>query len=154
MNRFRKNFVRAMVATVGVVALVSLVGTTVAGAATTSPAVSEFKYCPTQEVVHVWYGGEQHPRTYEPCGDLAAQFDHLFYRGQMLTTEMDGFRRLDVMEVQLRLRDLNYSPLAVDGQYGSQTAGAVSRYQRNHGLIVDGKVGLQTWKSLFGLGSD
>jgi hypothetical protein len=154
MNRFRKNFVRALVATVGVVTLVSLVGTAVAAAATTSPAVSSFKYCPTAEVVRVWYGAAQHPSTVEPCGDLAAEFDHLFYRGDMLTTAMDGFKRLDVMEVQLRLHDFNYSPVVVDGQYGAQTAGAVTRYQRNHGLVADGKVGRQTWVSLFGLGSD
>lgn len=40
----------------------------------------------------------------------------------------------------------------IDGKYGTQTANTVTRYQRNHHLKVNGKVGLTTWKKLFGLG--
>lgn len=40
-----------------------------------------------------------------------------------------------------------------DGYYGTrQTEPAVTRFLRNHGLVVDGKVGPQTWEALFGLG--
>src|SRR5271165_938630 len=38
--------------------------------------------------------------------------------------------------------------LAVDGDFGPQTAGAVRAFQTKHGLAVDGKVGNQTWPAL------
>jgi hypothetical protein len=106
--------------------------------------------CPAREIQRVWDGGTtSHPG----CENLADQFDHMFYGGTMFTTRLAQVYKGDVVAIQLRLRDLNYAPLAIDGHYGTQTAGAVGRYQRNHGLIVDGKVGLQTWKALFGLGA-
>jgi peptidoglycan hydrolase-like protein with peptidoglycan-binding domain len=71
----------------------------------------------------------------------------------MYTTALSHTYRANVVVIQLALRDRNYSPLAVDGYYGTQTRNAVKRYQRNHHLVVDGKVGLQTWRSLFGLGA-
>lgn len=109
------------------------------------------KHCPVAEMVRVWDGATQNPATYEQCGDLADWYGHLFYSGTMLSTWYQHQFRMDTVVVQLRLRDLSYAPLAVDGYYGPQTAGAVTRYQKNHGLIVDGKVGRQTWKALFGL---
>lgn len=38
--------------------------------------------------------------------------------------------------------------LAVDGDFGSITKSAVMEYQKKDGLVVDGVVGEQTWKSL------
>lgn len=38
--------------------------------------------------------------------------------------------------------------LAVDGDFGSVTKSAVMEYQKKNGLVVDGIVGEQTWKSL------
>jgi hypothetical protein len=40
------------------------------------------------------------------------------------------------------------SPTVIDGVYGPQTAYAVRQFQRRHNLIVDGKVGPQTWRAL------
>jgi N-acetylmuramoyl-L-alanine amidase len=37
-----------------------------------------------------------------------------------------------------------------DGVYGSATAAAVERFQKQHSLNVDGNVGLQTWAKLLG----
>ncbi len=57
-----------------------------------------------------------------------------------------------VVFIQLRLFDLGHKAIVVDGHYGNQTRKIVKNYQRKHSLIVDGTVGKQTWKSLFGLG--
>jgi hypothetical protein len=105
--------------------------------------------CPAREIQRIWDGGTS---SNPDCLYVPDQFDHMFYGGTMYTTNFAHTYKGDVVAIQLRLRDLDYSPLAIDGYYGNQTAGAVSRYQRNHGLVVDGKTGRQTWKSLFGLG--
>lgn len=39
-----------------------------------------------------------------------------------------------------------------DGEFGSATLGAVQSYQRSHSLGLDGIVGIETWRSLLGLG--
>jgi peptidoglycan hydrolase-like protein with peptidoglycan-binding domain len=56
-----------------------------------------------------------------------------------------------VVFIQLKLRDLGY-PTAIDGKFGPQTAAVVRKFQSRRGFVVDGEVGLQTWKGLFGLG--
>lgn len=37
-----------------------------------------------------------------------------------------------------------------DGVYGSATAAAVERFQKQHGLNVDANIGPQTWAKLLG----
>jgi peptidoglycan hydrolase-like protein with peptidoglycan-binding domain len=69
--------------------------------------------------------------------------------GTSLTTSLRSAYRSDVVEVQRRLNALGYGPLAVDGHYGPVTAGVVRQYQSDYGLVVDGVVGPQTWRSLF-----
>lgn len=54
----------------------------------------------------------------------------------------------DVWDLQFRLSTLGYYQMPLDGIYGSHTAAAVSRYQKNYGLTPDGKVGSATWRSL------
>lgn len=105
--------------------------------------------CPATEITAIWYGGESDDGR---CDFIPDYLDHLFYSDPMLTTAQRNTYQVRAVVVQLRLRDLGYRPVAVDGKYGPQTAGAVTRLQENRGLYVDGKVGVQTWKSLFGLG--
>ncbi|NJO42465.1 MAG: peptidoglycan-binding protein [Cyanobacteria bacterium CRU_2_1] len=52
-----------------------------------------------------------------------------------------------VAEVQELLRAHGFH-LILDGDYGWKTEAAVKRYQKRHGLRVDGVVGSQTWASL------
>jgi hypothetical protein len=61
-----------------------------------------------------------------------------------------GSRGIWVKRAQNALRRLNVAgaPRRVDGFYGRETANAVKRLQRKHGLTVDGRVGPQTWKIL------
>jgi hypothetical protein len=49
-----------------------------------------------------------------------------------------------VRELQLRLRRLGDRPGPIDGLYGPVTEAAVERFQRSHGLAIDGVVGSQT----------
>lgn len=118
-----------------------------AAAAPASAPTAQAKQCPVKEIKKVWYGG-----TSKKCPNLPDQLDHLFYPGKPSTTKLRSTYRERTVFIQLRLHDLNYSPLVIDGKYGSQTARTVKRYQRNHHLPVNGKVGLMTWKQLFGLG--
>jgi hypothetical protein len=49
-----------------------------------------------------------------------------------------------VRELQLHLRRLGARPGPIDGLYGPVTEAAVERFQRSHGLAIDGVVGSQT----------
>ena len=49
-----------------------------------------------------------------------------------------------VRELQLHLRRLGDRPGPIDGLYGPVTEAAVERFQRSHGLAIDGVVGSQT----------
>ncbi len=122
-----------------------LVPATGAAAGTTAAAK-----CPAPEIVTVWYGGTSDNRA---CDHLNGDFfDHMFFNGKMLSTKLRSGYHEEVVFVQLALRDRGFRPVAVDGSFGPQTEAAVKRYQKAYHLVVDGKVGVQTWKSIFGLG--
>jgi peptidoglycan hydrolase-like protein with peptidoglycan-binding domain len=44
----------------------------------------------------------------------------------------------------------NYTTVAVDGKFGTKTNQAVQDFQVNHGLVVDGSIGVNSWKALIG----
>lgn len=56
----------------------------------------------------------------------------------------NGDRGDTVREIQQRLKDWGYYYGAVDGIFGYQTEQAVRRFQKKHGLVVDGIVGPNT----------
>ncbi len=49
-----------------------------------------------------------------------------------------------VMEIQRAVAAKGFDPGPIDGQFGLNTAAAVAAFQRSHGLVSDGQVGLQT----------
>lgn len=61
-----------------------------------------------------------------------------------------------VKQIQIRLNELGCGPMDVDGLFGKMTAGAVKAFQSRHcdlygfPLVIDGKVGISTWLTLFG----
>ncbi|AGA70858.1 spore cortex-lytic enzyme [Desulfitobacterium dichloroeliminans LMG P-21439] len=63
-------------------------------------------------------------------------------------TLSQGSRGPEVTELQKRLASLGYVVGKVDGIYGTKTKAAVTRFQRERGLKVDGMAGAQTIKEL------
>ena len=100
--------------------------------------------CSVAEIEAAWKGESQH--CLEP-----EILSHLWYPGSPFSTAMAEQYLQHVVFIQLKLRDLGY-PMVIDGKFGPQTAAVVRRYQSDRGFVVDGEVGLQTWKGLFGLG--
>lgn len=54
----------------------------------------------------------------------------------------------DVIELQERLNEIGYGPLQADGIFGSATAEAVRRFQRDQGIEANGVVDAPTWDAL------
>lgn len=55
-----------------------------------------------------------------------------------------GSRGTEVTNIQTRLKTWGYYSYTVDGIYGWRTAEAVKKFQRKHGLVVDGICGPAT----------
>jgi hypothetical protein len=55
-----------------------------------------------------------------------------------------------VVRAQELLTEAGYYSGPIDGTYGPATVAAVTAYQEANGLVVDGKVGPQTWSHLLG----
>lgn len=66
-----------------------------------------------------------------------------------MTIYLRGWKGPEVKRIQVRLKDLEYYKGPIDGNFGGDTERAVKAYQRSKGLIVDGKVGPETWASVF-----
>ena len=60
-----------------------------------------------------------------------------------------GSKGPDVKLAQGRLVHLKVARLAIDGEFGRQTAAAVRRFQQDHKLEVDEIIGQETWKALW-----
>ena len=67
-----------------------------------------------------------------------------------------GMSGTDVMEIQALLTKMGYDPGNIDGVFGLQTQSAVKQFQRDFGLLPDGIIGLNTYRTLerFLLGYD
>jgi len=59
-----------------------------------------------------------------------------------------GSKGPEVTELQKKLVQLGYVVGTVDGKFGSKTEAAIRRFQKEHGLRVDGLAGTQTIKEL------
>lgn len=54
----------------------------------------------------------------------------------------------EVMAIQKRLVELNYTITSIDGSFGPETENAIKRFQADRGLEVDGIVGANTYRAL------
>ena len=67
-------------------------------------------------------------------------------------TALASFQRGDdgqeVLSIQKRLVELNYSIKSIDGDFGPETENAVRSFQTDRGLEVDGIVGSATYRAL------
>ena len=64
------------------------------------------------------------------------------------TLVRQGSRGNYVCIAQDDLNTLGYRTGGLDGVFGIQTYNAVRNYQRSRGLVVDGIIGCNTWRSL------
>lgn len=54
----------------------------------------------------------------------------------------------EVMAIQKRLVELNYTITSIDGSFGPETENAIRKFQADRGLEVDGIVGANTYRAL------
>jgi len=59
-----------------------------------------------------------------------------------------SFEAVTVFDIQAALKNGGYDPGALDGKMGPRTKDAVRKFQKAHGLVVDGVVGRNTWEKL------
>jgi peptidoglycan hydrolase-like protein with peptidoglycan-binding domain len=64
------------------------------------------------------------------------------------TVLQKGSKGTQVRLLQQRLKDRGWK-ISVDGDFGSGTESIVKSFQKDKGLTVDGKVGPNTWKTLW-----
>jgi len=60
----------------------------------------------------------------------------------------------EVVRVQQRLQELGFFSGTPRGNFGEKTEAAVRAFQEANGLAVDGVVGPETWRALFGQGEE
>lgn len=68
----------------------------------------------------------------------------------VLPTLRNGSKNSYVSELQaaLMLRGYDLSKYGADGDFGAETEKAVKKFQSDHGLVVDGIVGVKTWAAI------
>lgn len=87
------------------------------------------------------------PAAVTPTNPAAPKSTGRAWNGQYISQGATGG---SVSMIQQQLTNMGYSPQGVDGIFGNHTRSAVINFQRAKGISVDGIVGPQTWKYLFG----
>ena len=78
-------------------------------------------------------------------GQVTPSGDRIFSLGERVVEF--GDRGSDVQEIQTLLNN-RFSPLVIDGVFGSDTQAVVTNFQQQYGLVADGKVGPTTLNAL------
>lgn len=61
-----------------------------------------------------------------------------------------GDQGQDIASIQGQLNALGYNVGSADGDFGEATANAISNFQRDRGLDVDGVIGMDTYRAIMG----
>ena len=96
--------------------------------------------------VHIDTRTSKYHHSYVTGKNVSYNKKNIPYCGQVLKY---GSKGTDVAIVQYKLAREGYNVGTVDGIAGAKFDASVKAYQRNKGLLVDGKVGINTWNSLF-----
>jgi len=80
------------------------------------------------------------------CNYLGVKYVSDISASSLLTVKKGSYN-MYVKYLQLLLNTCGYN-IDADGAFGTQTENAVINYQKNNGLVADGIVGQNTWKSL------
>ena len=85
-----------------------------------------------------------------PASAVFYGFTHSSLLAQGISTDIlrIGSQGKDVEELQIQLQNLGYYSGAIDGKYGVATRNAVSKFQQEQDLSVDGTLGNATRKQL------
>lgn len=54
-----------------------------------------------------------------------------------------------VRDLQWLLKNIHKYDIDIDGKFGTKTKAIIKKFQRSHGLVIDGIIGVKTWKKLF-----
>lgn len=100
-----------------------------------------FVHIDTRNYKSFWYGQAQSPRTTFGGSNTNTSSSSSSNSSTTTTTLSSGMSGSKVKELQEKLNSLNYSCGTADGDYGSKTAEAVRKFQRDNGLTADGIAG-------------
>jgi peptidoglycan hydrolase-like protein with peptidoglycan-binding domain len=64
---------------------------------------------------------------------------------KIIATAAEVKSRPTIKHIQIALRNAGYNPGPIDAKMGKQTRQAIRAFQKANNLVVDGKVGKQTW---------
>ena len=107
-----------------------------------------FTHIDTRTTKAFWYGQAQSPRTTFGGGSSTSSSSSNGNSSSATTTLSMGSSGSKVKELQEKLNSLGCSCGLADGDYGSKTAEAVRKFQRNNGLKEDGIAGPKTLEAI------
>jgi cell wall-associated NlpC family hydrolase len=142
MGRHRAPTTHPIVSAVPAVAVLS-VATAVAFAPTTAHANIPFEEPPTNGDTNPIDVSGLRAATAAPVADQNGTECKSFF-----TTRLVNQHLQDVRTIQTALSWNKYETGPIDGQYGPITSGAVTRFQMDRRIEVDGVVGPETWGAL------
>ncbi len=103
---------------------------------------------------HGWYWGAEFPHEdsmhFEVSLEKMVEWDQQgrFNRDPILQHGHFGIKVRELQNLLNKFQVMAPTALAVDGDFGNITLEAVEKFQTQHGLDVDGIVGMKTWAAL------
>lgn len=102
--------------------------------------VTEKKWTNWGELKMIEYSGEQPDPQPEPTPEPADEYPTI--------RKGDSNKYVTLAQVKLISKGYSVGSWGADGKFGNATQEAVRKFQRDHGLTVDGIIGKKTWAAL------